>query len=225
MERKKHNVEQNTPEWLNLRVGRITSSQFYRLMSNPNSKTKNNYGVSAEAYKYCEELYSELFYEEDTSDFKGNEHTQWGHDNEIKARFAFEQIYELETLDGGFFEFGHNGSSPDWLFEEKGLAECKCLSSRVNYARFIRTVNNADDLLKFKKEYYFQVQHQLYTTGKEYARFFGFDPRLLNKQDVKRSSRFFHAFDIYPNEKVFKEIEKRTKIAIDIANDMLNEVL
>ena len=40
MERKKHNVEQNTPEWLAARLGKFTSSQMYRLFTDP--RTKNS---------------------------------------------------------------------------------------------------------------------------------------------------------------------------------------
>ena len=225
MERKKHNVEQNTPEWLAARLGKFTSSQMYRLFTDPRTKNSTkNYGLSNTAFAYCESKLAELFYQEDVATFGGNDATLYGHENEIQARLAFEQITGIETQDGNFWTYGDNGSSPDWLFKDS-FCECKCFYSKVQYVRFVRTVNSADELKAFSKDYYYQTQHQLYTTGKDYCIMFGYDGRLLNKQDPKRNSKFYHAVTIHPNEEVFKQIEARVKVAADVVQDMLNELL
>lgn len=224
--RKKHKVEQNTEEWLKLRLTRFTSSQIYRLMTNPkHGGQKKHYNLSTSAFSYCEEKLAEYFYEDEVSTFEGNKATNWGHEMEVKARLAFEIIKNNETEDGDFWTFGVNGASPDWFYNNDTIVECKCFYSKVKYLQFVRAVKDNKTLKSFSKPYFYQTQHQMYVTGMEKSILFGFDPRLINHPNKKRRIRFYHEIEIQPDQELFDEFDKRINRADEVVHDMLKTIL
>ena len=80
-------IEQNSPDWFNLRLGLFTSSQIYVLM-----QTSRSGGFSKSADTYMKTKALELIYPLATEGFT-NAAMQWGHDHEPDAR----NVYELQT--------------------------------------------------------------------------------------------------------------------------------
>lgn len=216
-----HKVEQNTQEWFDLRLGKFTSSAIHALMSNPRAKSATH---SATALTYIEEKAAEMFYNESVSTFNGNFATQWGHDNEPYAMQYFAEIFDKEVANGGFWTKGENGSSPDFIVDSKEIGEIKCFFSKAVYFNFIRTVKDAASLKEFDKKYYYQTQHQLYTTGADKLNMVAFDMRLVNKGE-NQLKNCLRTFEIQPIDEVFKEFDKRIPEAADMRDYFLKQVI
>jgi hypothetical protein len=127
-----HDVEQNTDEWLGLRVGKATASNFSCFMANDGKA----FGDPAKRYAL------QLALERITgrrADFSfSNEHTERGHEQEPVARMLYEEETFCEVSNGGFFCWTTYGDSPDGLVGKDGVAEIKSVTAPVHYATLTR---------------------------------------------------------------------------------------
>lgn len=172
-------MEQRSPEWLQVRWGKITASR----MADVIAKTKSGYAASRK--NYLAELVIERLTPPPTEDdgYK-NQAMQFGIDNEPVARLA----YELETgytVEEAFFEQLDDdiGASPDGYVTDDGLIEIKC----PNTATHIDTLRSR----KVPNQYFVQIQGQLLCTGRDWCDFVSFDPRLPENAQlfIKRVKR------------------------------------
>ena len=185
-------VEQGTPEWHQLRSGKVTASRVADILA----KTKT--GPSASRQNYLIELaiqrttgIIELSYT--------NSAMEWGTQTEPQARVAYEvksgnfvdQIAFVDhpTIDGF-------GCSPDGLVGDKGLIEIKCRNS-ANHWETIK-------LDEVPKKYWIQMQAQLSCTGKEWNDYVSFDPRMPERSQlyIKR---------VFRDEEFILEMESEVK--------------
>ena len=156
-----HLIEQNTDEWMELRRGKFTASSFSDLFLKPTTAGYRN-AIFKVVYERLTGEQPESF---------TNDWMQRGHELEP---FAVQQ-YELETfndvLPGGFFELNdYVGASPDGLIGEDGLLEIKCPA----YSTMIQYLIDR----KLPTQYKWQVQGQLYVTGRKWTDFFAYHPKL-----------------------------------------------
>lgn len=135
-----HQVEQNTPEWLMLRLGIPTASEFDKIV------TPKKGDLSAQSDGYMNRLLAEWA----TGAPLENETTVWmdrGQELEDSAVEAAEMILGCETERIGFItnNVGTIGCSPDRLRSNgKRGVECKCPSAPVHVA-YMRGDRNALD--------------------------------------------------------------------------------
>ncbi len=155
-----HNVEQNTDEWMALRSGRITSSAL--------SKAMANYGKAfgEPAKKYAVEIAIQQITGKTAENGYTNEHMERGHEEEPLARMAYEEEYFCEVTNGGFFEDGDEGCSPDGLVGDDGLIEIKSAIPSIHYARIARQ--------SFDPAYKWQLAGNLRITGREWIDFISY---------------------------------------------------
>lgn len=126
-------IQQNTDEWLDLRVGKITGSSCSKIMANydkafgePAKKAAVTVAVEQITKKRSvNELYS-------------NSQMQRGHDQEPVATALYEAEYFVDIDNGGFFDCGNFGCSPDGLVGNAGLIEVKSVLSNIQYANIKR---------------------------------------------------------------------------------------
>lgn len=123
-----HDVEQNTDEWLNLRIGKVTSSNMGAIMA--------NYGKAFgdPAKKYALQIALERLTGRKSNYSFSNEHTERGHEQEPLARFAYQDMMFCDVFNGGFFENGNVGASPDGLVLPDGLIEIKSVVAATHFA-------------------------------------------------------------------------------------------
>jgi putative phage-type endonuclease len=153
-----HDIEQNTPEWEQLRVGRVGASAFNNL-----TMKKNTAGYQATIARVAQEQVTGI----KTESYK-NAAMEAGHELESEAI----QAYELETFQrvtrGGYYQLNDwFGCSPDG-HAGNGIIEVKSLQ-----------YNTWQDYLqnqKISKQYYWQVQFQLFVTGADFCDFVVFQP-------------------------------------------------
>lgn len=160
------NVEQRTPEWYAMRLGKVTASRVADVMA----KTKT--GVSASRENYLSDLVVEKLTNQPTESFV-NDAMQWGIDTEPLARMAYEVhsgnlVYTVPFVDHPTIDFF--GCSPDGLVAADGLIEIKCPNSKAH----IQTILSS----KAPTKYIPQMMAQMACTGRQWVDFVSFDPRL-----------------------------------------------
>jgi putative phage-type endonuclease len=193
---KRHLVEQNTEEWMELRKGKFTASSFSDLFMKPTTATyqKAIYRV----------VYERLTGEQPES--FTNEYMERGHELEPLAREA----YELETFntieEPGFFEFNPwIGASPDGLIGEDGLIEIKspAFNTMINYMLE----------QKLPTQYKWQVYGQMYVTGRKWTDFMAYHPKL--KPVIVRVER---------DEEIITQLDQQLKASIKQAKEIIKKI-
>lgn len=122
-----HDIEQNTDEWQELRCGKATASNFSTFMA--------NYGKAFgdPAKKYALQIALERINQTKIESGFSNEHTERGHEQEPLARMRYENDFFSTVNNGGFFDCGLYGDSPDGLVNGVGVIEIKSVISSTHY--------------------------------------------------------------------------------------------
>jgi len=186
-----HKMEQRSQAWHDIRRERFTGTKIGSLQS------------AKSTAKYQDAIFdvvSEII-TGDSPEMKITEDMQNGIDTEPIAALEYESIFGIDTEEVGFCtpenEFSEwVGISPDRLVNGNGLLEIKCPKAKT-HLKYI-------EANKMVSVYRWQVQSQLWVTGREWCDFMSFVPGM--KPFIIR---------IYPNLEDFAKIEIEVKIAID----------
>lgn len=165
-------IEQGTPEWHQLRAGKVTASRVADILAQTRT------GPSASRQNYL----IELALQRSTGTIEPsytNAAMEWGTQTEPQARVA----YEVET--GNFVDqvafidhptIANFGCSPDGLIGDDGLIEIKCPNSATHWEYF--------KAKKPPQKYVTQIQTQLCVTGRKWCDFVSFDPRMPSRSQL-----------------------------------------
>jgi len=159
-------IVQGSPEWLQLRCGRVTASRVCDVVA----KTKSGWGASRT--NYMAELIAERLTGCPAPAFV-NEAMRWGTEQEPYARQAYAERLGLDVFETSFVphpEIPMAGCSPDGLVSDDGLVEIKAPN----------TATHLDTLLGsgIADKYHLQMQFQMACTGRQWCDFVSYDPRL-----------------------------------------------
>lgn len=127
-----HDVEQNSNEWLDLRAGKVTASKFGAIMAN----FGRAFGQPAKDYALNIAL--ERITGNRADPGYNNSHMERGHEQEPIARMLYEEENYVDVTNGGFFDCGSYGDSPDGLVGDDGVIEIKSVIAKVHYATLRR---------------------------------------------------------------------------------------
>lgn len=194
-----YEVEQNTPDWDKLRLGRFTASGFKNLFM---SKTTKGYQGE------IERVISEILSGEKDEDFQGG-WIERGHKMEQEAKEWYQRENFVKVKDGGFWTLDNElaewvGCSPDGIVESK-IMEIKSLAG-----------SNIIPILKTKelpKDFYWQVHGQLWITGKESCIFLAYHPKLPKVIiEVKR------------DELAIKELQEKLTSVVNETKEILSNL-
>jgi len=198
-----HDVRQNTDEWFNLRVGKITGSAL--------SKAMANYGKSfgEPAKKYAISIAVEqITGKPSCGDSYSNDHMARGHEEEPIARLMYENEFFCEVGNGGFFENGDEGCSPDGTVGDDGLIEIKSAIPSIHYARIHKG--------SFDSAYKWQLIGNMKLTNREWIDFISFCSSFPDSKKLyvyrlhsKDFNREFDMIDIRVNE--FRQLIEESK--------------
>ncbi|XKM12699.1 YqaJ viral recombinase family protein [Orbaceae bacterium ac157xtp] len=150
-------IEQNTNEWLAVRLGKITASQFGVVMVD----SAGNFGATAQ--KYALKLALERINGKSSSNQVKTYHMKRGHEQEPIARQLYEQEYFTRVKNGGFFDCEYYGDSPDGLVGVDGIIEIKSVIDSVHYDNLIRE--------SYDPNYKWQIIGHLECTGRDWCDF------------------------------------------------------
>jgi len=154
-----HDVEQGTPEWLELRKGRVTASHATAIATN---------GKGLDTYVL--ELMSE-YYSSGEREYYSNADMDRGNELEELAASAYEMEVGAKLEKVGFVEYNEFvGCSPDRLVGEDGLVEIKCPNDK-NFFKFLLEGEKA-----ISTDYMAQMQMQMLVTGRKWCAFVAYNP-------------------------------------------------
>lgn len=191
-----HNVEQGTNDWLKLRLGKFTASNFATLFMKPETQGYNN-------------LINQIVFERLTGELPETFSNGWmdrGKELEPIAREAYELLTFNMVKQVGFVEMDEwVGCSPDGFIDNDGQLEIKCpkFSTLINY----HLSENPE------ADYKYQIQGQLAITGREWCDYFVYHPKL--KPILKR---------IYPDTKIITILMVRLNEAIELVKERIERI-
>jgi hypothetical protein len=152
-------IEQNTDEWLGLRAGHLTGSAIAKVMANfgkafgdPAKKLAVDIALEQVTGKCIPSGYS-------------NDHMARGHEQEPLARALYESEHFCTVNNGGFYDNGFTGCSPDGNRTD-GLVEIKSVIPSVHYQRIKKG--------GFDTAYRWQLMFNLKESGKEWIDFISY---------------------------------------------------
>lgn len=155
-----HNIQQNSEEWEQLRLGKVTASNFGTIMA-------NNGGAFGEpAKRYALQLALEIINNQKAEYSFTNQHMERGHEQEPIARMLYENEYFIDVTNGGFFDCGDYGDSPDGLVNDDGVIEIKSVIASTHYATLKRN--------SFDPSYKWQLIGHLDCTGRDWVDFISY---------------------------------------------------
>lgn len=166
-------IEQGSPEWVRLRLGIPTTSEFKSVLAKGEGKTRRTYLMK---------LLGERLTGAQAENFT-NGHMDRGKEMEAEARdmYAFMHDATLERV--AFIRNGDVGCSPDSLIADDGLLEIK---TRLPHLQL--EVIEADRL---PPENVAQVQGQLWVSGRAYCDYVSYWPKLpLFVKRVARDEKY-----------------------------------
>lgn len=159
-----HNVEQGTEEWLKLRLGVPTASNFDRIM------TPKKQQLSSAADTFIAELIGEKLspYMPERAETYTSRAMEWGKQTEEEARRFYAMDQNATPTNGGFCttDDGRLGASPDFLIGDDGCGELKCPQPGTHVQYLIDGV--------LPEAYKCQVHGHLIVTGRQWCDFMSY---------------------------------------------------
>lgn len=113
-------VEQDTDLWMDVRPGKLTGSSVAKVMANC-GKAFGDPAKKLASIIACEQVTGKR----NQIDNYSNEHMERGHIQEPLARMLYEDTYFVDVTNGGFYDCGRLGFSPDGRINNDGLIEIK----------------------------------------------------------------------------------------------------
>lgn len=195
-----HEMEQQTPEWFAVKLGKLSSTSAAPLLVNGKSESGLGAGAITNLYAICGEIITG-----ESLEFGGNKATERGNDLEPLARQYYEDQKWVEVKEVGFIEYDeYRGCSPDGLVGEYGLIEIKCLYAK-EFLAFAETK-------KITPAYFNQIQWQLYTTGRKWCDYIVYHPKFANPATILRVER---------DEKIITKYKEKSEIFIKELNKLV----
>ena len=155
-----HDVEHNTPEWDALRLGKATASSYPKFMAN------NGRAFGDPAKRYALQIALERVTGQKSEYSFRSDDMERGHEQEPIAKMLYEELTFSDVTNGGFFDWGDWGDSPDGLIDDDGVLEIKCVIAPVHHATIRRG--------KFDPAYKWQIVGHLDGTGRDWVDFASF---------------------------------------------------
>jgi len=171
-------VEQGSPEWFALRLGKVTASRIKDVIAT----TKTGYSTSRD--KYMTQLLLERITNTVAESYT-NDAMTWGTEQEPFARAKYEGLASTLVEQVAFVNhptIPMSGASPDGLVMDDGLVELKCPMSHTHLESILGGIDD---------QYMPQVQWQMAVTGRSYTDLCSYDPRFPEHLQlvVKRINR------------------------------------
>lgn len=200
-----HDVPQNTEEWMALRIGKATASNFGCFMANDGK------AFGEPAKKYALQIALEIDTGRKAEYSFSNDHTERGNEQEPVAKMLYSEETFTDVTNGGFFDWGTHGDSPDGLVGTDGVIEVKSVTAAVHYATLMRK--------SFDPAYRWQLVGHLDCTTRHWCDFISYCAEFSEGKQliVHRLHR----------EECLEEIERlraRRAMFLELVNETLNNI-
>lgn len=162
-------MEQGSPEWLALRVGKITGSRFKAVMALHKRTGLPNMPRRVLVKTLRDELRTGF-----PEPFITNEYMEHGTRCEPLALEAYKFMTGAHVAHAAFLPhptLPYIGFSPDGLVGDGGMLEIKCPALEARHTRTVESQKCPDD-------YYPQVQGGMWVTGRQWCDFISYYPSI-----------------------------------------------
>lgn len=200
-------VVQNTEEWYNLRLGKLTSSNFGKIMAN-DGKAFGKPAIEYAQKKALEIVTGQL----DESDSFSNKYMERGNELEPEAidRYEMETLYSVSN--GGFYIEDSDdkvllGDSPDGNISDFGCIEVKCVIPKTHWKRI--KLGGIDTAYKW------QIHGHIWLGNKQWCDFISFCPEMPENKQL-------HIERVHRDEKVISQMKKRIFEFKDVVREHVN---
>ena len=196
------NIEQGTDEWLKLRLGVATASNFDKIITTAGKESES-------LKKYALQLATELMLEIPEPTFK-NDIMVRGNELEALAREAYQEetFNVVEQITMFKSDCGNFGYSPDGLVGNDGLVEIKCPLATTHFKYLIDN--------KMPSEYWQQVQGGLWVSQRKWIDFVSFNSYFKDKK--------LFIIRVERNEEFIAKLSELTNKVILLRNLLLNKL-
>lgn len=202
-----HDIEQNSDEWLDLRKGHLTGSNISKVMA--------NYGKAFG--EPAKKLAVDIAIEQITGKRIDNNYTngdiERGHEQEPMARQLYESTYFCKVDNGGFFDNGFTGCSPDGLVGNKGVIEIKSVIPSVQYKTIKRGLPDP--------AYKWQIAFNLMETGREWIDYVSYCADFPEGKQL-----FVHRLTaddlLEQHEQIYARVREFTDLFLEVKGDIEN---
>ena len=195
-------IQQRSDEWHELRKGKFTASEIYKLMG---IKALGETGKGYAFDKAVEQLFGET--EENFVSFD----MQRGIELEPLAFAKFQELKEAEFLNVetcGFFGNDIYGGSPDGLVGTDAILEIKCPKPST----FFKIVATNE----IKDQYLYQMQLQMMVTCRNKAYFFNYC--------IIEGVEYWHEIEVFRDEVICDKMEARINEANELKQEYINQL-
>lgn len=213
-------AEQRSSVWHDIRLGRFTASEIWKLMGSPRSKKDGENLLSETAMTYINikvgEVLTGLKVE---SPYAAQ--LVYGEEMEPQAKLFLKENFQYEIEEASFVPWtDHAGGSPDGYIIQNGKKsglEIKCPFNSANQVKYL-FLESQRELKDEFSEYYWQIQSCLLFTGLDKWVFATYDPRMKeNKHKMK-------ILEVFPDDTDQQMISKKLEIAIEKKLILLNKL-
>ena len=189
--------QQNTDDWLDMRAGKVTGSAIGKIMANygkPFGEPAKKLAVDIAVERITGKRIT-------TNDYK-NSHMERGHEEEPIARMLYEEMFFVDVSNGGFYDNGKTGCSPDGLVLDDGVIEIKSVIATTHYA----TIERGSLDPSYKWQCYFNLRE----SGRKWIDFVSYCSSYPKKTNiyVDRIEKYDIVEEIKMIEKRLEEFEK-----------------
>lgn len=196
MQRIFHDVKQNTDEWYKLKMGKITSSNFGKIMAN--CIKKNEFIPNAIFGDPAIECAREIAHEIKTGRKYENKFTSpifdRGHEYEPIARRLYENETFYKVTNGGFYELGNYGDSSDGKIGNIGCIEIKTAIEKVHW----HLIEKGGYDLSYK----WQIQGHIWIGNKQWCDFIRFCPEFYEPKRL-------YIYRVYRDDIMINQLKSR----------------
>ena len=160
-------LEQGSPEWLTLRLGKLTGSSAAKLLGTTAAREKYLYDRACEIVTGCRC---------DSDESATSQHIARGHEFEEIALMKYTVTTLNEVQKVGFVQSGEFvGCSPDGLVGDDGMIEVKVPDSN-NYFRQVLEIS-LNGVKAIPKDYYVQMQFNMFVCDRNWCDYVLYNPK------------------------------------------------
>ena len=199
---------QGSEEWISLRKGVATCSNFSQILTPKTEKP------SAGLEKYAKELVLQLSYKNLKAGFKSAA-MEAGNELEPKARQAYQEEKLCLVEEVGFItsDCGNWGYSPDGLVGDRGLIEIKCLEANAHSDLILKGCS------EMPNDYKCQVQGGLWISEREWCDFIAYN------EEIKNPSKRLIVIRVFRDEEFITKLKAGIDKVIEIRDDYLKRIM
>ncbi len=173
-------IIQGSPEWFEIRVGKVTASHAQAIGNN--GKGLENYIL---------EVVAEMFSSSERERYS-NEHTERGSELEPIARAMYELQNDVEVEEIGFAEYNDFvGCSPDGLVGKDGMIEIKCPDDKTYFNLLINE--------KIDSAYIWQCQMNMLILERKWCDLVFYNPNFEKSMKI---------FRLEPDKEMFSKLKE-----------------